>query len=94
MDAIQAVIDLARENEELRTKSEKFDKIFEDMVGSHVTFRVKHTRKHKFYNCVVDSFTGEGWELIQETDDERPLGFYATINDLVTGNMWVTEDED
>jgi len=92
MDAVQAVVDLVRETNDLRQKVEKFNKVFEDLVGSRVTFRVKHTRKYKFYDCIVDNFTGEGWELIQDTDNERPLGFYATLSDIINGNLWVTED--
>jgi hypothetical protein len=93
METLQAVVDLFHENSELKERLSKFEDKCEDLVGQSVTFRVRHSRKYKFYDCIVDKFTGEGWELIQDTDYDRPIGFYATFDDLFKGNFWINKSK-
>jgi len=91
MDAIQAVIDVVRENERLRAKNDKFEDMLESLVGAHVTFCVKQGKKTKYYECIVDEWNGEGWELINDDDDDDPEFFFATFKDFINGRLWITE---
>jgi hypothetical protein len=91
MDAIQAVIDVVRENERLRSSNDKFEDMLESLVGAHVTFSVKQGKKTKYYECIVDEWNGEGWELINDDDDDDPEFFFATFKDFINGRLWITE---
>lgn len=93
MEAVRSVVELARENDYHKSRADKFENFFKDLVGRSVTFRVKYSRKYKYYHCVVDKFTGDGWELIQDTDEDQALGFYATLYDLIKGNLWINKSK-
>ena len=92
MDVIQSVVELVRENSELRKKAKTFDEQMESLVGARVSLQINHGRKRKFHHCVVDAWNGESWELLEETtagDDDDPEFFEASFEDFVQGTMWV-----
>jgi hypothetical protein len=89
MDVISGVVELAREAEDLRERIDDFDKQMESLIGSTVTLTVRQGKKRKFYECTVDTWNGESWELTENSTDDDPEFFEATFDDFVKGRMWV-----
>lgn len=84
MEAIEAVLELAKERDELASDLETYESWFESLVGKSVTLTVKSKKHTRFVQCTVTEFTeGEGWEL-QGEDDEM---FMATFEDFVNGTV-------
>lgn len=93
MDAVQAVVDLARENEELSDQLSKYEDWFDSLVGSSVTLSVK-TKKEKtrYVNCTVTEFDEDDgtWVLTADEDGEGdPEVFEASFEDFVKGRLVV-----
>jgi hypothetical protein len=88
MEAIEAVLELAKERDELANDLEVYESWFESLIGKEVTLTVKHKKKTNFVDCTVTDFTsGEGWELTAlDTDEVFIVGF----EDFVNGRVWVT----
>lgn len=87
MEAIEAVLDLAKERDELNADLEVYESWFESLVGKEVTLSVTHKKKTKYVDCTVMEFTpGEGWELTSEDTDEV---YMVTFDDFVDGRVWV-----
>jgi hypothetical protein len=86
MDAIESVVSLVRENNELREQVESFESSVEQFVGKTVTLRINEGRKIKFYTCIIDQWNGEEWEL-SELDSDDPKNFTATLEDLIEGRL-------
>jgi hypothetical protein len=91
MDAIEAVVALARERDELEADLETYESWFEALVGKNVVLSVKRKKQHtKFVECVVTAFVeGEGWELQATEDDEVHV---VTFEDFVEGRVYVREE--
>jgi hypothetical protein len=91
MDAVQAVIDLVRKSDELNDKINTYESMFNSLIGAQVTFRVKEGKKTRYYECTVEDWNGDGWELerITEDDGDDYDYFLATFADLVEGNLWI-----
>ena len=87
MEAIEAVLELAKERDELASELEAYEDWFESLVGKEVTLTFKSKKKTRFLECIVTEFTpGEGWVLQTETDDETHI---VTFEDFVEGRVWV-----
>ena len=84
MDAIEAVLDLAKDRDELANELETYESWFETLIGRNVTLNLKSKKKTRFVECVVTDFTpGEGWEL---TNDEDEV-FMVTFEYLFSGKI-------
>jgi hypothetical protein len=85
MDAIEAVLDLAKDRDELANELETYESWFETLIGRKVTLNLNLKKnKTRFVECVVTDFTpGEGWELTNEDDEV----FMVTFEDLFSGKI-------
>lgn len=95
MDAIQAVVELARENEELQEEVKSYEDMFEKLVGTYVSY-CHETKKKRYYDCTVESFDPDTctWHLVvddEEREETDPDSFDATFDDFVSGRLWITE---
>lgn len=89
MEAIEAVLDLAKERDELSADLDVYETWFESLVGKEVTLTVSHKKKTRFVKCAVTEFTpGEGWELTAVDEDDEV--FMVSFEDFVEGRVWVT----
>ena len=62
MDALEAVIDLVKQNEELAHTVDAYEEWFESLVGRAVTISRTHKKKTEFITGEVEEFEpGEGW---------------------------------
>jgi hypothetical protein len=87
MEAIEAVLELAKERDELASDLEVYESWFESLVGKEVTLTVTRKKKTKFIDCTVTEFTsGEGWEVTATDTDEV---FTLSFEDFVDGRVWV-----
>lgn len=90
MEALEAVLDLVKERDEIAHDLEKYEDWFESLVGKTVTLAIKNKRKTRFVECAVTEFTdGEGWELVCAQTDEV---YMITFEDFVTGRVYVHEN--
>jgi hypothetical protein len=85
MDAIEAVLELAKERDELASTVETYDDMLEMLVGKTVILTVGRKNHKRFVECTVTDFHGaEGWELTSTDDDEV---YVITFEDFVTGKV-------
>ena len=90
MEAIEAVLDLVKERDEIASDLETYENWFESLVGREVTLAVKRKKKTTFVECVVVEFNqGEGWELKSDETDEV---YMVTFEDFAEGRVWVTKN--
>lgn len=90
MEAIEAVLDLVKERDEIASDLETYESWFESLVGRSVTLVTKHKNKKRFDECLVTEFNpGEGWELKGIDTDEV---FMVTFEDFVEGRVWVSKN--
>lgn len=90
MEAIEAVLELAKERDQLAEELETYEDWFEELVGRKVTLSVKEKKKHvRFVECIVSEFVeGEGWELTStESEDEEV--FMITLTDIFLGKVTI-----
>jgi hypothetical protein len=88
MDAISAVVELAKERNELSDLVEEYEDQFEELVGKTVSIAVKSSKKKTVYvEAIVDEFvSGEGWVAHGiETDEVYELDFL----DFARGDAYV-----
>lgn len=89
MEAIEAVLELAKERDELASDIEVYESWFESLVGKEVTLSVTNKKKTRFVDCTVTEFTsGEGWELTALDNDEV---FIVGFEDFADGRVWVKD---
>ena len=87
MEAIEAVLELAKERDELANELETYEDWFETLVGKRVTLSAKHKKTTRFVECVVTEFIqGEGWELTSEEDGDDAV-YMITFEDLFNGKI-------
>ena len=89
MEAIEAVLELAKERDQIADELETYEEWFEALVGRKVTLSIKQKSKPakiRFVECVVTEFVeGEGWELTScEGEDEV---FMITLDDIFRGKV-------
>ena len=87
MEAIEAVLELAKERDHIAEELETYEDWFETLVGRHVTLTIKSKKHTRFAECLVSEFVeGEGWELQGEDDDTV---YVITFIDFVKGLVQV-----
>jgi ribosome-associated translation inhibitor RaiA len=87
MEAIEAVLELAKERDHIAEELETYEDWFETLVGQHVTLTIKSKKHTRFVDCLVSEFVeGEGWELQSEDDDTV---YVITFLDFVKGLVQV-----
>lgn len=85
MEAIEAVLELAKERDELANEVETYESWFESLVNRKVTMSIKQKKTTRFVDCVVTEFTpGEGWEMTSVDDDEI---FMVRFEDLMSNKV-------
>ena len=91
MEAIEAVLELAKERDQIADELETYEEWFESLVGRKVTLSMKNKKSTRFVECVVTEFVeGEGWELTScEGEDEE--FFMITLADIFKGKVQVHE---
>jgi hypothetical protein len=92
MEAIEAVLELAKERDELVNDLETYENWFESLVGKRVTLTVPHKKKvTRFVECTVTDFNhGEGWELTSTDSDDEV--FMVTFDDFIHGHITVHKE--
>jgi hypothetical protein len=87
MDAIEAVIDLVKERDELSNLIESYESSLETLVGKTVVLTIGRKNHKRFVECTVTDFNGpDGWELTS-LDDEIHL---ITFEDIVSGKVQIS----
>jgi len=94
MEAIEAVLELAKERDQIADELETYEDWFEALVGRKVTLSLKQKSKQskiRFVECIVSEFVeGEGWELTScEGDDEV---FMVTLEDIFIGKVSIHQE--
>jgi hypothetical protein len=86
MEAIEAVLDLAKERDEMEAELNTYEDWFESLIGKEVTLSIKRKKKTRFVTCrVVEFVEGEGWELEGEDEDTYLVSFL----DFASGKVWL-----
>lgn len=87
MNAIEAVVDVVKQNEEMTDALDTYDSWFESLIGKTLIIEQKSKNKIRFVTAEVEEFeSGEGWLARDvETDDV----FEVTFEDLAEGRAWV-----
>lgn len=87
MNAIEAVVEVVKANEELSDTLDTYESWFESLVGKTLIISHVDKKKTRFVTAEVEEFTeGEGWMARDvETDDV----FEVTFEDLAEGRAWV-----
>jgi len=90
MEAIEAVLELAKERDQIADELETYEEWFEALVGRKVTLSLKNKKSTRFVECVVTEFVeGEGWELTSCEGDEEV--FMITLEDIFKGKVQIHE---
>ena len=88
MDALEAVLDLVKDRDEIAAELDTYESWFESLVGKNVTLKLKRKKKTRYIECIVTEFTqGEGWEL-QSSDADDEI-FMVTFEDFVSGKVYI-----
>jgi hypothetical protein len=87
MNAIEAVVEVVKANEELTETLDTYESWFETMVGKTLIIEQRNKNKIRFVTAEVEEFTeGEGW-LARDVENDDV--FEVTFEDLVEGRAWV-----
>jgi hypothetical protein len=85
MDAIEAVLELAKERDAIADELDTYEEWFESLVGRTATLALKRKQHTRFVQCEVASFVqGEGWELKSTETDEV---YEVTFEDFFSGKV-------
>jgi hypothetical protein len=92
MEAIEAVLELAKERDQIADELETYEEWFEALVGRKVTLSLKNKKSTRFVECVVTEFVeGEGWELTScEVEGDEEV-FMITLEDIFKGKVQIHE---
>lgn len=84
MDAIESIINLSRERDEVINELCAYEAWFESLVGKEVTITSKRKNHTHYFTYTVTKFIeGKGWEIVNDDDNTRVITFY----DLVSGKI-------
>jgi ribosome maturation factor RimP len=87
MEAIEAVLELAKERDEIAAELETYEDWFESLVGKEVTLQLKSRKHTRFVECTVAEFNpGEGWVLQTDQGEDTHV---VTFEDFAEGRVWV-----
>jgi hypothetical protein len=83
MDAIESIINLSRERDEVINELCTYEDWFESLIGMDVTLTSKRKNHTRYSTYTVTKFIGgKGWEIVND-DDKRLFTFY----DLISGKI-------
>lgn len=86
MEAIEAVLELAKERDQIAEELETYEEWFEELVGRKVTLSLKNKKSTRFVECDVTDFVeGEGWELTGEEFET----YMITLCDIFKGKVQI-----
>lgn len=95
MEAIEAVLELAKERDQIADELETYEEWFESLVGRKVTLSLKQKSKQskiRFVECIVSEFVeGEGWELTSCENGEDEV-FMVTLEDIFIGKVSIHQE--
>ncbi len=89
MEAIEAVLELTKERDELATTVDAYESMLADLVGETVTLTIGRKNHKRFVECTVTEFHGtEGWELTSADEDGEV--YMVTFEDFIKGKVRLT----
>lgn len=89
MEAIEAVLELTKERDELATTVDTYESMLSDLVGETVMLTIGRKNHKRFVECTVTEFHGtEGWELTS-TDEDGEV-YMVTFEDFIKGKVRLT----
>lgn len=92
MEAIEAVLELAKERDQIADELETYEEWFEALVGRKVTLSLKNKKSTRFVECVATEFVeGEGWELTSCESEGDEEVFMITLEDIFKGKVQIHE---
>lgn len=81
MEALEAVLDLAKERDELAHEIETYESWFESLVGRKVTLNFKEKKHIRFVEGTICEFNeGEGWSVEDDDGEIYVLSFDDFFN--------------
>lgn len=87
MEAVSAVVELAKERNELADTVDDYEEQFEELVGKTVSIAVKSKKKTTYVEATVDEFvSGEGW-VAHGVDSDEVYEF--DFLDFAKGDIYV-----
>jgi len=93
MEAIEAVLELAKERDQIADELETYEDWFESLVGRKVTLSLRNKKSTRFVECVVTEFVeGEGWELTSCEGEGDEEVFMTTLEDIFKGKVVIHQD--
>ena len=85
MDAIEAVVDLAKDRDELSDILETYEDMLSGLVGKSIILVVGRKNHRRFVECTVTDFNGtEGWQASSDEDDQT---YFFTFNEIISGKV-------
>ena len=93
MEAIEAVVALVKERDELTETLDEYEDWFEELVGKTVSLAVRSKKKNKttFRTCEVEDFDpDEAWVA---RDTETGELFTFDFSDIAAGDVWVVQEK-
>ena len=85
MEAIEAVLNLTKERDELASTIETYEDMLASLVGETVMLTIGRKSHKRFVECTVTEFHGaDGWELTSTEDNEV---YIITFDDFVKGKV-------
>jgi len=93
MEAIEAVLELAKERDQIADELETYEDWFESLVGRKVSLSLKNKKSTRFVECIVTEFVeGEGWELTNCEGEGDEEVFMVTLEDIFKGKVVIHQD--
>ena len=89
MEAIESVVALVKERDELIETVEEYEDWFESLIGKRVSLQLPSKKqKVRFVEATITDFVpGEGWEAHDSEDNLYEIDFM----DFVKGDVWILE---
>lgn len=85
MEAIEAVLELTKERDELANTVEVYEEMLASLVGETVMLTIGRKSHKRFVECTVTEFHGaDGWELTSTEHNEIHM---VTFDDFVKGKV-------
>ena len=82
MDTVAAVVDIVRENEEMRKALALYEEWFDGLVGRTITLSFKNKNKTRFTTCTIEEFDHDAGEWLAR-DNENDEVFSITFDNLI-----------
>ena len=90
MDTITAVVELVRENEEMRKTLDMYESTLADLIGQTVTFANRRKNKTRYVTCEVEEFDPEACEwLVRDVESDEVSSL--TLQKLLDGSVSINK---